>query len=249
LRHSTLQAAGWTIAAAGPSGRTRPAIRRSWFLAALLVAIVHPLPAQQQVTADSANRTIAAGDAAWTSGARDSAYACYRLAVAQSPEVSAHVLFRLATLESERNRLDPSIALLREYVRREPRDDEGRLALARVLAWRGRYDQSIAVYDEVLTRDSTYRDAALGRAQALAWAGRFPAAVGAYERWLAHAPADTAAELGLARTLSWAGQFAAAESRYAGVAERGGRLTPSEEWPGSPDGEATLRAASGYGGR
>ena len=132
------------------------------------------------------------------------------------------MLFRLATLESERNRLDPSIALLREYVRREPEDDEGRLALARVLAWRGRYDQSIAVYDVVLTRDSTSRDAALGRAQALAWAARYPAAVAAYERWLAQAPADTAAELGLARTLSWAGQLAAAESCYARVAERGG---------------------------
>lgn len=222
MRRSSLQAAGWTIAAAGPGGRIRLAVWRWWCLAALLVATVRPLPAQARVTSDSASRTIAAGDAAWTSGARDSAYACYRLAVAQSPEVSTHVLFRLATLESERNRLDPSIALLREYVRREPRDDEGRLALARVLAWRGRYDQSIAMYDEVLTRDSTYRDAVLGRAQALAWAARFPAAVAAYERWLAHAPADMAAELGLARTLSWAGQLAAAESRYAGVAERGG---------------------------
>lgn len=221
MRRSTQQAAGWTIAA-GPSGHTRPALRGSWCLAALLVATVHPLPAQARVTGDSASRTIAAGDAAWSSGARDSAYTCYRLAVAQSTEVSTHVLFRLAALESERNRLDPSIALLREYVRREPGDDEGRLVLARVLAWRGRYDQSIAVYDEVLTRDSTYRDAALGRAQALAWAARFPAAVAAYERWLSHAPADTAAELGLARTLAWAGQLDAAESRYAGVAERGG---------------------------
>jgi tetratricopeptide (TPR) repeat protein len=191
-------------------------------LAALFVATVHPLPAQARVTADSARRAIAAGDAAWTSGARDSAYASYRLALAQSREVSSHVLLRLATLESERNRLDPSIALLREYVRREPSDDEGRLALARVLAWRGRFDQSIAVYDDVLTRDSAYRDAVLGRAQALAWAGRFPAAVAAYERWLTHSPADTAAELGLARALSWAGSLVAAESRYAGVADRGG---------------------------
>jgi tetratricopeptide (TPR) repeat protein len=165
-------------------------------------------------------QTIEAGHAAWARGARDSAYVCYRAAFARERNVATPVLFRLASLESELNRFDPAISLLREYVRREPADDEGRLALARTLAWRRRYDEAIGVYDSVLTRDSTYRDAALGRAQALAWASRLPAAVSAYERWLRYAPGDTAAELGLARTLAWAGRLNESEERYATVAGR-----------------------------
>jgi tetratricopeptide (TPR) repeat protein len=187
-----------------------------------MVAAVCPLHAQSRAPTAATSSAIAVADDAWGRGARDSAYAFYRTAVASDSGVSTRALFRLATLESERNRLDAAIALLRLYLRREPTDDEGRLALARVLAWRGWYDQSVALYDVVLSRDSTYRDAALGRAQALAWAARFNAAVAAYERWLSYSPTDTTAELALARTLAWAGRLEDAESRYAAVAERVG---------------------------
>jgi tetratricopeptide (TPR) repeat protein len=171
------------------------------------------LDAQSRSEPDSAMRArLSAGDAAWSRGARDSAYDLYRAVVQGDSGASTRALFRLGLIEGYRNRLDDATELLRAYVRREPQDDEGRIALARVLAWDARYGESIAVYDDVLARDSTYRDAAVGRAQALAWSSHLPEAVASYRRWLAYAPADVEAWIGLAQTQRWSGRAMSADS-------------------------------------
>ncbi len=167
---------------------------------------------------------VQAGDSAWREGRFPDARARYLEAWQADSAGSSRVVFRLATLQAWDGHLPQAIALYRRYSLLEPRDEEGRLALAKALAWNGETARAVAVYDSVLGRDATYRDAALGAAQALAWAGRFPAALARYDRWLAAEPKDVEAELARARTLAWAGQLAKAEREYAAIAARGERV-------------------------
>jgi len=165
--------------------------------------------------------TLARADSAWRAGAYPLAGSLYESIVAGDPSPSSVAVFRLATLRAWDNRLDESVALYRRYVALEPRDAEGRLALARTLAWGGRYASAIAIYDSVIARDATYRDAVLGRAQTLAWAGDFTNALAAYKGWVDAHPTDGAASLEYARALSWNGQLADAEVLYARMAKSG----------------------------
>jgi hypothetical protein len=65
----------------------------------------------------------------------------------------------------------------------EPRDEEGRIALAKAYAWSGATVRAVAVYDSILARDATIATPP-GAAQALAWAGRFDDALGRYDHRL-----------------------------------------------------------------
>lgn len=163
---------------------------------------------------------VARGDSAWSAG-REGAFPFYHEIVRRDSTASTRALFRLAMLRAWRGELPAAIALHARYVRAEPMDGEGRVALGRVLAWAGRFDAAVANYDTLLARIPDYRDAALGRAQALAWAGRTSEAIAAYERWLAANPTDRAAELDLARAQSWGGRLEAAELRYQRLADGG----------------------------
>lgn len=163
---------------------------------------------------------LARGDSAWEAG-REGAFPFYREVVRRDSSASSRALYRLATLRAWRNELADAVALHARYVREEPRDLEGRVALGRVQAWASRFAASIATYDAVLRDEPDYRDAALGRAQALAWAGRMRDAIAAYERWIAAHPDDREAELALARTESWAGRLDDAERRYQRLADAG----------------------------
>ena len=79
--------------------------------------------------------------------------------VANDPAPPSIAVFRLATLRSWDNRLDESVALYRRYIAQEPRDAEGRLALARTLAWGGHYASAIAIYDTLIAGNQRARDA------------------------------------------------------------------------------------------
>jgi len=166
---------------------------------------------------------VRAGDSAWQAGRYPEARLRYRDAFAIDSARSSRTVFRLATLHAWDGQLTRAIGLFQRYVTLEPKDEEGRIALARTLAWNGETLRAVAVYDSVLGRDRTYRDAALGAAQALAWAGRFPEALTRYDRWLAAKPKDVEAELARARTLAWAGQLGKAEQQYRAIAARGER--------------------------
>ncbi len=167
---------------------------------------------------------VQAGDSAWREGRFPDARVRYLEAWQADSGGSSRVVFRLATLHAWDGHLSLAIPLYRRYSLLEPRDEEGRIALARALAWNGETAQALAVYDSILGRDRTYRDAVLGAAQALAWAGRFPAALARYDQWLASEPTDVEAALARAQTLAWAGQLARAEREYAMIAARGERV-------------------------
>ncbi|HXL86450.1 MAG TPA: tetratricopeptide repeat protein, partial [Gemmatimonadaceae bacterium] len=159
-------------------------------------------------------------DSAWQAGAYELANNLYEIAVGRDSSASLAV-FRLATLRTWDSQRDEGIRLYRRYVALQPRDIDGRLALARALAWSGRYQSALAIYDSVITQNPTYHDAVMGRAQTLAWAGRFPEALATYKRWLADHPTDREASIDYARALSWNGQLEKAETMYTELARTG----------------------------
>jgi tetratricopeptide (TPR) repeat protein len=159
-------------------------------------------------------------DSAWTNGAYPLAAVLYQTAFERDSSNSLAV-FRLATLRSWDNRLDVGIKLYRRYVALEPKDVEGRIALARALAWSGQYSSAIALYDSVLAGSPRYRDAILGRAQTLAWSGGLNEALSIYKQWVDANPTDREAALEYARALSWNGDLGEAERLYTQLARTG----------------------------
>ena len=120
--------------------------------------------------------------------------------------------------------LKQAIPLFALYVRLEPRDEEGRIALAKAYAWSGNTASAVAIYDSILSRDHTYRDAALGAARALIWAGQFGPALARYDKWLAENPRDVEAGLARARSLAWSGRLKESERAYAALGTGGENL-------------------------
>ena len=181
-------------------------------------------PVSGQALVTRFEEIVRAGDSAWNVGRFPEARSRYLEALAIDSAGSSRAVFRLATLSAWDGHLTQAIPLYRRYSVLEPRDEEGRVALAKALAWNGETVRAVAIYDSILGRDRTYREAALGAAQALAWAGRFAAALVRYDQWLAGQPKDVEAELARARTLAWAGKLGPAEAAYQAIAARGERL-------------------------
>ena len=163
---------------------------------------------------------LARADSAWRAGSYPLATALFEAVLASDSSISVAV-FRVATLHAWSNRLDDAERMFRRYVALEPRDTEGRLALARALAWGAKYPAAVAIYDSVIAQDSTYRDAVVGRAQTLTWEGRASEGLAAYRQWTAGHPADREALIEYARALSWNGQLDDAENVYRPLAGTG----------------------------
>lgn len=190
-------------------------------LAALLCTALltprEPAHAQQRATAVD-GRTLAAllaaGDSAWAKGDHPAAFRAFDAIVRADSAFSTRALFRVGTLHAWNDRFDQAVASHRLYVKLEPADLEGRVALGRTYAWASRFPASIAQYDTVLARDPDYRDALLGRATALAWWGRLPAAIEELAQWQRAHPDDREAALLRARFVSWSGQLDDALALY-----------------------------------
>ncbi|MEO7966101.1 MAG: hypothetical protein ABIT38_19535 [Gemmatimonadaceae bacterium] len=186
-----------------------------------LSAFLRPIETAAQQTFGDAIRI---GDSAWVARRYVPAKSAYLRAVSLDSAGSTQAIFRLGILRSWDGELQEAIALFGRYVRLEPRDEEGRIALARTYAWAGETNNSVAVYDSILSRDATYRDAALGAAQALAWGGKLREALVRYDRWTEFHPRDTEASLARARALAWAGRLGDAGRAYAQIAADGDSL-------------------------
>jgi tetratricopeptide (TPR) repeat protein len=164
---------------------------------------------------------LARAQSAYDAGDYPAAGALFDAIVAQDPSPASIAVFRLATLRSWDNQFDEAIALYRRYIVLEPRDAEGRLALARTLAWQGQYASAIATYDSLIASNQRSRDAVIGRAQTLAWSGRLSEALAAYKGWLGDHPNDRDASIEYARALAWNGQFDESEAMYVQLAKTG----------------------------
>lgn len=197
----------------------RAALVRRWGVRMFVAAsFVRPsVSAAQETFRD----VIRIADSAWASQRFAAAKHSYQHALDIDSLASSRAIYRLAVLRSWDGDLSGAVTLLTRYVRLEPRDDEGRIALARVYSWQGATQSAVEVYDAVFARDSSYRDAALGAAQALAWSGKYREALGRYDAWLARAPHDHEAALARAKTLAWAGRLGDAAQAYRHVAADG----------------------------
>lgn len=171
--------------------------------------------------AGSGRIALARAESAYKAGAYPLAEDLYEWVVRNENPPASIAVFRLATLRSWDNKIDEAVALYRRYIRQEPRDAEGSLALARTLAWGAHYDSAIAIYDGLIAARKRVRDATVDRAQTLAWAGRMSQALDAYRNWLRDNPADREAAIAYARTLAWNGQLEEAEARYADLSRTG----------------------------
>ena len=180
-----------------------------------------PVTSATEVVHAGPRATVARADSAYQAGAYPLASSLYAEIVARDADPASIAIFRLATLRSWDNRLDEADELYRRYISREPRDAEGRIALARTLAWGGRYESSIATYDTLIATNQRTRDAILGRAQTLAWSGRLTEAIGVYKTWVRDHPIDREAAMDYARALAWNGQLDEAESMYSQLSKTG----------------------------
>src|SRR5256885_14631759 len=164
---------------------------------------------------------LARAQSTYKAGAYPLAADLYEWVVTHDNPPASIAIFRLATLRSWDNELDEAAGLYRRYIKQEPWDAEGSLALARTLAWGAHYDSAIAIYDSLIAGKKRLRDATLDRAQTLAWAGRLKPALDAYRGWLRENSNDREAAIAYARTLAWNGQLDEAEARYAELSPTG----------------------------
>lgn len=165
--------------------------------------------------------TLVRADSAYQAGAYPLAQSLFAEIVNRESDPPSIAIFRLATLRSWDNRLDEADALYRRYIAKEPRDAEGRIALARTLAWGGHYAEAIATYDTLVATNQRTRDAAIGRAQTLAWSGRLSEALAVYKVWVRDHPTDRDAAMDYARALAWNGQLDQAEAMYTQLSRTG----------------------------
>ncbi|MFL5593688.1 MAG: tetratricopeptide repeat protein [Gemmatimonadaceae bacterium] len=160
-------------------------------------------------------------DNAYQAGDYASATALFEAIVLGESSPPSLAVFRLATLRSWDSRLDEAVGLYRRYIVQEPRDAEGRLALARTLAWGGHYASAIAIYDTLIASNQRLRDATVGRAQTQAWAGDVKGALAVYAAWTRDHPSDREASMDYARTLAWNNQMDEAETLYTQLSRTG----------------------------
>lgn len=174
--------------------------------ALLAIALLTGRAAAQQEPsrADLAAR-LSQGDAAWEREDHPAARAAYDAVVRADSSFSSRALYRVGLLHAWDNRFGPALSALRLYVRLEPDDLTGRVALARAYAWASRFDVAIAEYDSILSRDARFRDAVVGRAQTLAWRDDIPAAERSLEAWLEQRPDDAGAWTLLGQFRRWRG--------------------------------------------
>ena len=187
---------------------------------ALWGALVASAAAQDQPV----DVAIHTGDSAWTAGQFPVARDAYARVLSLDSLRSSRSVYRLAVLHTWDGSLRQAIPLFALYVRMEPKDEEGRIALAKAYAWSGNSMSSVAIYDSILSRDHTYREAALGAARAEVWASHFSAALARYDKWLAENPRDIEAGLARARSLAWSGRLKESERAYAALGTGGENL-------------------------
>jgi len=167
----------------------------------ILLWAIHPAPcdARQDLAQATVGRALLQrADAAYSTGDRELAQRLYREVLASDPD-NPRAIFQLARL------LPPgsaeSVALLRRYVRLEPQDAWGYMALGDALAKSGEVDKAVAQYGIARGKAPAEADVYTGLGRILRDVGRTDDLVENYEQWATVQPnnADAWFELGRAR--------------------------------------------------
>jgi tetratricopeptide (TPR) repeat protein len=170
---------------------------RACALAALLVLLWagHSPPGEAQAAAQG---LLQRADAAYSAGERELARRLYRAVLASDP-VNSRAVYQLARLSPPGSA--EAVALLRRYVKLEPQDPWGSMALGDALARADAVDEAVEQYALARRRAPSEPDVYLGLGRILRDAGRTDELVQNYEEWVSRQPKDASAwfELGRAR--------------------------------------------------
>ena len=183
------------------------ACRSAALLVLLLVA--WPPPSEAQAAAQG---LLQRADAAYSSGNRELAKTLYR-AVLASDANNSRATFQLARLSPPGSA--EAVALLRRYVKLEPGDPWGNMALGDALAKAGRVDEAIAQYGIARRSAPAESDVYTGLGRILRDAGRSDELVANYEQWVSRQPKNAEAWFELGRARQRAKRQAEAAHAYA----------------------------------
>ena len=195
-----------------PQRRARLTVRREWAIAVVIGSVIPLVSAQaQQPPRAEAPATRQAGtavaDAAYSAGEAQRAESAY-VAVLQADPANSRALYMLAQLRRERPR--DAVTLLERYVRLQPRDAWGLIALGDALGRAGRVGDADSAFARAERLAPDERDVFVGRARMLASAGQTDRSIAAYERWMNRHATDAEAGRELARQYRRAGRERAA---------------------------------------
>ena len=175
--------------------------------ALLLLLLVAYSPTSE---AQAAQGLLQRADAAYSSGNRELAKSLYRAVLASDPN-NSRAAYQLA-------RLSPSaeaVALLRRYVKLQPEDPWGYMALGDVLAKAGKVDEAIEQYGLARRKAPDESDAYVGLGRILRDAGRTDELVKNYEQWASQQPKNAEAWFELGRARQRAKRYLEAADAYA----------------------------------
>ena len=181
----------------------------------LLLCAILPAPCEaRQVLAQAAGgqSPLQRADAAYSSGNRELAQRLYREVLASDPE-NSRAMFQLARLLPLGSA--ESVALLRRYVKLEPRDAWGYMALGDALAKTGEVDNAIVQYETARRIAPAESDVYVGLGRILRDAGRADDLVDNDERWVTAQPRNADAWFELGRARQRAKRYAEAADAYA----------------------------------
>jgi tetratricopeptide (TPR) repeat protein len=183
-------------------------------LVLLCAILAAPCEARQLLAQAAGGQTpLRRADAAYSSGDRALAQRLYREVLASDPN-NSRATFQLARLLPAGSA--ESVALLRRYVKLEPRDAWGYMALGDALAKGGAIDEAIAQYETARRIAPAESDVYVGLGRILRDAGRADDLVDNYERWVAAQPGNADAWFELGRARGKAKRWAEAADAYAG---------------------------------
>jgi tetratricopeptide (TPR) repeat protein len=151
-------------------------------------------------------------DAAYSAGERERAKSLYQSVLRSDPD-NSRAVYQLALLSPPGSA--EAVALLKRYVKLEPQDPWGYMALGDALAKAGAVDEAIVQYDLARRRAPADSDVYAGLGRILRDAGRNDELVANYEGWVSRQPKNAEAWTELGRARQRAKRYAEAADAYA----------------------------------
>ena len=179
--------------------------------AALLLLLLAAYSPSSEAQA-AAQGLLQRADAAYSSGNRELAKSLYRAVLASDP-TNSRAAFQLARLSPPGSA--EAVALLRRYVKLEPGDPWGNMALGDALAKAGKVDEAIEQYGLARRKAPAESDVYVGLGRILRGAGRTDELVMNYEEWTSRQPKNAEAWSELGRARQRAKRYAEAADAYA----------------------------------
>jgi len=189
-------------------------IPRTVLLTLVGLALALPLAAieaRAQAPAE-AQSLLQQADAAYSADERERAERLYRAVLAYEPN-NSRAVYQLARLSPPGSA--EAVALLRRYVKLEPGDPWGYMALGDALATAGAVSEALEQYGHARLRAPDESDVYLGLGRILRDTGRTDELIETYEEWVLRQPKNASAWLELGRARQRAQRYPEAARAYA----------------------------------